>query len=121
MKSALLIAVPLGAAITALLYYLAQRLSSDALAMMIGLMLGVLSLVPTMALVAMARHRDEEDDRQPVIIDYNPPTVYDDDVTPYTHLLRRAAGMPQLPDRGAEIAQLRAALVYLEAQEEITR
>ena len=39
------------------------------------------------------------------------------EVTPYTHTFRRVAGMPALPDRQAQIAELRSYLAYLEAEE----
>ena len=116
MKAALLIAVPAGAFLTAILWYLSQRLSSDALAMMIGMTLGVLSLVPTLVLVKVSQRRDDEDDWRPTTIDYPSQPVFSDEVTPYTHLLRRATGMPQLPDRQAEIDALRSALAYLESE-----
>ena len=112
MKTALAIAVPLGGFLTAVAWRLSQLLSPDAIALALGLFFGVLAGVPSMALVAMARRRDEEDD----YIDVQP-TVYADEVTPYTHLFRRAAGMPQLPSRAQQIADLRAVLDALEAKE----
>lgn len=116
MKTALMIAVPLGVVATAFMWRLSQLLSPDAIALALGLGLGVFAGVPSMALVAIARRRDEEDDWQPTIIDYPaPPTVYADEVTPYTHLARRVAGMPALPSRAQQIADLRAALDNIEA------
>ena len=91
--------------------------------------------VPTLALVAMARRRDDEDDWQPTVIDYPaPPAItYAEDVTPYTHLFRRAVNLqPLLPrqdpdevlrtyqaqmatpaDNQAQIAELEAYLDHL--------
>lgn len=92
-----MIAVPGGVFLTVVLWWMVEHLSPDAVAM-------------------AARRRDDEDDWQPTIID-NPQPVYSDQVTGYTHLFRRAAGMPALPDRQAEIDNLRSALDYIEAQE----
>lgn len=97
MRVALAIAVPLGASLTVILWRISTLLSPDAVAMALGLFFGVLAGVPAMALVAMARRRDEEDD----YIDVQP-TVYADEVTPYTHLFRRATGLPELPSRQAQ-------------------
>lgn len=97
--------------VVALFVWSLSRLSSDAIGMALGLGLGVFSFIPTLWLVNLARRRD--DDWQPTIIDY-PPPVFADQVTPYSHLFRRAAGMTQLPDRRAEIDMLRAAADYLE-------
>lgn len=103
----LLFAVPLGGLVTLALKYMADRLSSDAMAMAIGLAFGVLSLVPTALLLLLAdRRRYDSPDEPPTIDVY--PTAAAEDVTPYTHLFRRAAGMPALPDRQAEIAELEA-------------
>jgi len=117
----LLIAVPGGAVFTLLVWSL-SRLSSDAVALALGLTLGVVSLIPTLWLVTLAARRDAQDDRyddwQPTIIDYPPPpTIYADQVTPYTHLFRNVAGMPALPDRQTQIAEMRAVLDYIEAHE----
>jgi hypothetical protein len=112
----LLIAVPGGVFVTGILWWLTERLSSDAVAMMIGLMFGVLSLVPTVLLVTLARRRDEQDE----YIDIRPAPssiVYQNEVTPYTHLARRVGGLSPLSDRQADIDMLRAALAYLESGE----
>ena len=118
MKVALAIAIPLGVFLTLVAWRLSQLLSSDAIAMAIGMLLGVLSLAAPTALVLAASRRDDEDDWQPTDINYPAPRiVYSDDVTPYTRIARRVAGMPQLPDRQAEIDRLRTVLDYIEAQE----
>ena len=114
MKTALAIAVPCGAILTAFMWRLSELLSPDAIGMAIGMTLGVLAGIPTLALVTLARRRDEEDydDR-----DYlDAPVVYADEVTPYTHLARRVMQLPELPNRQAEIDQLRAVLDYIEAK-----
>ena len=117
MKVAFGIAIPLGVFLTLVAWRLSQLLSPDAIAMALGMLLGVLSLVPTSLLVLAGRRRDDEDDWRPTGIDYPAPRiVYSDEVTPYTRIARRAAGMPQLPDRQAEIDTLRSALAYLESE-----
>ena len=84
--------------------------------MALGMLLGVLAGLPAAALVITAlRHNAPA---QPDYIDA--PTVYSDQVTPYTHLFRRATGMPQLPDRQATIEELRQMLTILES-EDVTR
>ena len=94
-----------------------DKLSVDALGMAIGMTLGVLSGVPTAALVLLARRRDDEDDYQPhATIDQYPPVqpytylapagepvVCREDVTPYYNGMRRLLGDPPLPKR-ADIA-----------------
>ena len=118
MKVAFAIAIPLGVFLTLVAWRLSQLLSSDAIAMALGMLLGVLSLVPTSLLVLAGRRRDDEDDWRPAVVDHPAPRiVYSDDVTPYTRIARRVAGMPQLPDRQAEIDRLRTVLDYIEAQE----
>ena len=62
MKVALAIAVPLGAGLTLIAWRLSQLLSSDAIAMAVGLLLGALSLVPATVLVLAAGRRDAQDD-----------------------------------------------------------
>ncbi len=118
MKTALAIAVPLGAFLTIVAWRLSDLLSPDAIGMAIGLLLGVFAGVPSVALVLLpARRRDEEDEWQPTVIDYPPPpVVYAHQVTPYTHAFRWATGMPPLPDLNEEIDTLRAALSYLESE-----
>lgn len=131
MKTVLLIAVP-GGAIFTLLAWSLSRLSSDAVALAIGLSFGVLAGVPSAALVLLARRRDDEDDSaaddyidvqpthqaQPPTYEYAP-VVYADQVTPYSHAFRRVTGMPALPDRptpadtSAQISELEAYLDHL--------
>ena len=114
MKAPLLIAVPLGVVFTLFAWRISNLLSPDAIAMAIGLLLGVLAGLPAAALVLAAW-------RSAPAPDYDwidgEATVYTDEVTPYTHAFRRVAGLPALPSRQAEIDQLRAALDYIEAQE----
>lgn len=108
---AFVIAVPLGALVTAFMWRLSTLLSSDAIAMAIGLSFGVLAGLPAAALVLIASRR------APGYDDYDPPTIdvttYADEVTPYTHLFRRATGMPPLPDRQTQIDDLEAYLEHL--------
>ena len=54
MRLALLIGVPGGIAATFVMWWIGERLSPDAIAMAIGLLLGVLSGVPAAALVLAA-------------------------------------------------------------------
>lgn len=105
----------MGGLVTLALKYMADRLSSDALALAIGLSFGVLAILPSMVLVLWANNRTPNYIDPPTIDAY--PTTYADEVTPYTHLARRAMGMPALPTRQQQIDQLRAALDYIEAQE----
>lgn len=114
MRLALLIGVPGGIAATFVMWWIGERLSPDAIAMAIGLLLGVLSGVPAAALV-LAALRGGDDNAPPTIDAYPEPAA--EDVTPYTHTFRRLAGMPPLPTRQQQIDQLRAALDYIEAQE----
>ena len=86
--------------------------------MALGMMFGVLAGLPAAALVLVASRRDSEDYGEGDYIDVQP--TYSDQVTPYTHLFRRATGMPQLPDRQATIEELRQMLTILES-EEVTR
>ena len=62
MKVAFGIAIPLGVFLTLVAWRLSQLLSSDAIAMALGMLLGVLSLVPTSLLVLAAGRRDAQDD-----------------------------------------------------------
>ena len=117
-----------------------DKLSVDALGMAIGMTLGVLSGVPTAALVLLARRRDDEDGDE----DYGPPAtisqhplaqpysytpapppvviVYREDVTTYYNGARRLMGMEPLPSRaGLEPQRLTPQQIaemedYLEAQ-----
>ena len=109
MKIVLLIAVPA----LALFTWSLSRLSSDAVALALGLTLGVLSIIPATLLVLSAVRRRDSEDAEYI----DAPTVYSDEVTPYYRIARRAMGMPQLPDRRVQIAELRAALDYIEAAE----
>lgn len=84
-----------------------DKLSVDAIGMAIGMTLGVLSGVPTAALVLLARRRDDEDaDYYPdATIDQYPPApppaviVCREDVTPYYNGARHLMGMEPLPSR----------------------
>ena len=118
MKVVLLIAVPGGAIFTLLVWSL-SRLSSDAVALALGLTLGVLSLIPSLWLVTLARRRDAQDeyadDYQP--IDAYPTTPDDYPVTPYYHMAQRLIGSPTPADNQAQITELRQYLAHLEAQE----
>ena len=113
MRTVLLIAIP-GGAIFTLFAWSLSRLSSDAVALALGLTLGVLSLIPSLWLVTLARRRDSEDYAADSYIDVQP--TYAEDVTPYYRLARRAMGMPALPERQAQIAELEAYLDHLKAQ-----
>ena len=62
MKTVAMIAIPGGMFATGVMWWLGEHLSSDAIAMALGLVLGVLSFVPTTALVLAARRRDDADD-----------------------------------------------------------
>lgn len=66
MKTVLAIAVPGGVLLTAGMYYLAERLSSDAIGMALGLGFGVLAGIPAVLLVLVASKR-------------RPPYDYNDD------------------------------------------
>ena len=115
MRLALLIGVPGGIAATFVMWWIGERLSPDAIAMAIGLTLGVLAGVPAAALVLAALRGGRADNAPPTIDAYPEPAA--EDVTPYTHTFRRLAGMPPLPDRQAQIQELRSYLAYLEAEE----
>jgi len=108
-KIVLLIAVPS----IALFVWSLSRLSIDALGMALGMILGIVAGLPSAVLVITAiRHPAPA---QPDYIDA--PTVYADEVTPYTHLFRRVARLPALPDRQTQISEMRAVLDYIEANE----
>ena len=62
MKTVLAIALPGGAIVTAILWWLGEHLSSDAIGMAIGMALGTLAGLPVAALVILAARRDREDD-----------------------------------------------------------
>ena len=62
MKTVAMIAVPGGMAITGAMRWLGEHLSSDAIAMALGMVLGVVAVIPTALLVLAARRRDEADD-----------------------------------------------------------
>ncbi len=114
MQTALLIAVPGGAAFTLFAWSL-TRLSSDAVALALGLTLGVIACIPaTLLVLAAGRRRDSEDYAEGSYIDVQP--TYAEDVTPYYRLARRAMGMPALPERQAQIDELEAYLDHLKAQ-----
>jgi len=85
--------------------------------MALGMLLGILAGLPAAALVLVSLRSSQAPDRDDYI-DVQP--TYADEVTPYTHLFRRAAGMPPLPDRQATIDELRSHLAYLE-DEQVSR
>lgn len=97
-----LVTVLLAVGAAAALWWLNERLSSDAIGMAIGLAIGTLAGLPVAALVNAAARRDAEDDWQSFIVDYPLPPM--------------AASSPQLSDRQAEIDTLRSALDYLEGE-----
>ena len=135
MRTALLIAVPGGAIFTAFAWRISELLSPDAIGMALGLGFGVLAGLPAAALVIVATSRRAPyygDDYEPPTIDVQP-TAAAEDVTPYTHLFRRAVNLqPLLPrqnpdevlrtyqaqmatpaDNQAQIAELEAYLDHL--------
>jgi len=118
MKTALIIAVPGGMFATFVLWWLGEHLSPDAIGMAIGLAFGVLAGLPAAALILVASRS-----RAPYYGDYEPPTidVYPptcaEDVTPYTHLFRRAMDLQPLLPRQDQAEVLRTYLAQLEAEE----
>ena len=90
-----------------------SRLTSDAVALALGLTLGVLAGVPCAALVIVAARRDQDDDAGDYI---DAPVTYADQVTPYYRTARQVMGMPALPDRQAQIDELEAYLDHLKTQ-----
>ena len=100
MRTALLIAIPGGALFTAFAWRISELLSPDAIGMALGLGFGVLAGLPAAALVIVATSRRAPyygDDYEPPPIDVDP-TCAAEDVTPYTHLFRRAVNLqPLLP------------------------
>lgn len=125
MKTAFLLILAGGIALFA---WSLSRLSSDAIALAMGLTLGVLSLPVSLWVVSLGARRDAEDERQPTIIEYpaRPAITYADEVTPYYRLARRGLGLPALPDRQVmapqlptrrQIAEVRAYLDAVEAGE----
>ena len=97
MKTALLIAVPGGVLFTAFAWRISELLSPDAIGMALGMAFGVLAGVPAAAVVLLGRRRDSEDGyADDDYIDVQPAAA--EDVTPYTHLFRRAVNLqPLLP------------------------
>ena len=118
MKTALVIAVPGGMFATFVMWWLGEHLSPDAVAMAIGLAFGVLAGLPAAALVLVAtsRRAPNYDDYEPPTIDVYPPTCAED-VTPYTHLFRRAMDLQPLLPRQDQAEVLRTYLAQLEAEE----
>ena len=109
MRTALLIAVPGGALFTAFAWRISELLSPDAIGMAIGLAFGVLAGVPAAAVVLLGRRRDSEDGyADDDYIDVQPADTYAEDVTPYTHLFRRAVNLQPLLPRQDPDAVLRA-------------
>lgn len=115
MRRSLVIAVPLGVFFTAAAWRISELLSPDAIGMALGMLFGVLAGVPTAALVLVASRSAADRPAPDYVFDVSP--TYAEDVTPYTHTFRRVAGMPALPDRQAQIQELRSYLAYLEAEE----
>ena len=113
MKTALAIAVPCGAILTAFMWRISELLSPDATGMALGMLFGVLAGLPAAALVLVASRQRTPADDDPYI---DAPVTYADEVTPYTHLARRVMQLPELPNRQAEIDQLCAVLDYIEAK-----
>jgi len=121
-RTALVIAVPLGVIFTLFAWRISELLSPDAIGMALGMLFGVLAGLPAAALVIVVSRRTPPPPSDDGYIDVQPtyqPT-YADEVTPYTHLFRRAAGMPALHDRQATIDELRSHLAYLE-DEQVSR
>ena len=118
MKTALVIAVPGGMFATFVMWWLGEHLSPDAVAMAIGLAFGVLAGLPAAALVLVAtsRRAPNYDDYEPPTIDMYPPTAAED-VTPYTHLFRRAVNLQPLLPRQEQAEVLRTYLAQLESEE----
>ena len=112
MKIALAIGFIIGVPLTLFAYRMSQLLSPDAIAMAIGMFLGVGSLIPTLWLVSAGRARDEEDEivYQPQVI------VYRQDVTPLTNVFRDVTGMQQLPDKNQQTVD--ATVRYLNGEVE---
>ena len=109
MKNVLSIAIPGGIIATLILWWIGENLSSDALSMAIGMVLGTLAGVPSAALIFLALHRGDQDgnyidaptyQNEPTVC-VNPPTIYADEVTMYSHMFRKAIGLPPLPERQA--------------------
>ena len=118
MKTALLIAVPGGALFTAFAWRISELLSPDAIGMALGLAFGVLAGLPAAALVIVASSRRAPyygDDYEPPTIDVQPAAA--EDVTPYTHLFRRAVNLQPLLPRQEQAEVLRIYLAQLEAEE----
>lgn len=74
MKTALTIAVLAGVPLVAIMYYLAERLSSDAIGMALGLGFGVLASIPAVLLVVVASKRRPPYDYSDDYVD-NPPAL----------------------------------------------
>ena len=117
MKTALLIAVPGGALFTAFAWRISELLSPDAIGMALGLAFGVLAGLPAAALVIVASSRRAPyygDDYEPPTIDAHPTTCAED-VTPYTHLFRRAVNLQPLLPRQNPDEVLRTYQAQMEA------
>ena len=126
MKTALLIAVPGGALFTAFAWRISELLSPDAIGMALGMMFGVLAGLPAAALVLVASRRPAAPAGDEVhfyglqdtgrihlkgggfdgVYHLDAPTTYADEVTPYSHLARRAMQLPPLPERQAQVDEL---------------
>lgn len=107
-KFILFVAIPLAALVTAFCWRLSQLLSPDAIAMAIGLAFGVLAGLPTAVLITVASQRSNP----PPVDGYSDygyldaPVTYADEVTPYTHLFRRAVNLqPLLPHQDPAVVE----------------
>lgn len=103
-----------GALVGFLAWFMASRLSSDALGMAVGIVFGMLAGVPTLLLVlASQRHRrpydDEDDEDTPAVhITY---TTYTDN-RQLTINPPAAGGMPLIADRQREITARQSGRVF---------
>lgn len=71
----LIIAIILGAAVATFTGVVAYRLSSDALAMIIGVVLGLAALIPTLLLAAVFLRRKQEDEGPKPMYQPQPPVI----------------------------------------------
>ena len=71
----LIIAIILGAAVATFTGVVAYRLSSDALAMIIGVILGLAALLPTVLLAAVILRRKQDDEEPRPMYQPQPPVI----------------------------------------------
>ena len=115
MKTALIIAIPAGAAL-ALFAWSLSRMQIETVAMALGMILGIVAGLPAAALVMVAaRNRstpaiDADDDY------IDAPVTYADEVTPYYRIARQMIGAPALPERQAQIDELETYLDHLKGR-----